>query len=459
MANPPADRYHALDSLRGFAMFLGIVLHAGISFTFQPVPIWLVRDSRSTPLADIFLFAVHDFRMQLFFLLAGFFGCLLYLKYGALGTAWHRVKRVLVPFVLALLFVIPTVLAAFLYAELAATRAEGVPDNPHPARVYAAKLIEAEPHKSDERLVFDRFTSGDAIAIFPFAHLWFLYFLLILYAVALLASPLLARLSGPRLVESLDALFRYVVESRVRFALPFVTLSLRRRKLNVALPGLRFVLPALVTFPVLLLMRSPVPIVDTPLSWVPEWHLLLYYGGFFAFGWMLYRHRDLVPTFGRRWGWALVGANLVILPVMLASLGGFVEVQKVGGDLTPWRVGAFAAQAVYTWLMIVGLWGAFLHLFARESAWARYLADASYWCYLASITPTILLQFWVKDWPMPAELKWPLVSVAVLAVLLASYELFVRYTFVGAILNGRRERARVPECQSEREKQPQDQLS
>jgi peptidoglycan/LPS O-acetylase OafA/YrhL len=418
-AATPADRYHALDSLRGFAMFLGIVLHAGISFTAQPVAFWLSRDTRSTPLADIFLFAIHDFRMQVFFLLAGFFGCLLYLKYGARGTARHRVKRVLVPFVLSLVFIVPTVMTAFLYVELANTRAEGVPENATRARRYVADLIAANPDASDARLILDRFADGTVVVLLRPIHLWFLYFLLIFYAVALLAAPLLEKLSGTRPLAKLDALFRRLVEGRWRV-----------------------VLPAAVTFPVLLLMKTPVPIVDTQFEWTPELHLLLYYGGFFAFGWMLFRHRDLVPGFGRRWRSALAVANLLVLPVMLVTLGGFVEAKKDGADTTPWRVAAFTAQAAYTWLMIVGLWGAFLHLFGRGSAWTRYLADASYWCYLASITPTILFQFWVKDWPLPAEVKWPLVSVAVLAVLLASYEWCVRYTFVGAILNGRKYRPR-----------------
>ena len=72
------DRYHALDSLRGFAMLLGVVLHAAISFSTQPPAFWSVRDNDPDPLVDVLLFTVHTFRMQLFFLLAGFFGCLLY---------------------------------------------------------------------------------------------------------------------------------------------------------------------------------------------------------------------------------------------------------------------------------------------------------------------------------------------------------------------------------------------
>ncbi len=414
---PPAERYHALDSLRGFAMFLGVALHAGVAYTITPVPFWSIRDANSTPLVDLFLFAIHDFRMQVFFLLAGFFGCLLYQKYGVLGTAWHRVKRVGVPFVLGLVFIVPTVMAVFLYAELDAVRTLGVPENATPVRKFAADLIAAEPDKSNAALVLDRFTSGDVAGKVPLAHLWFLYDLLILYTAVLLAGPLLARLSGTRALAALDRAFRGVVEGRWRV-----------------------VLPALVTLPVLMLMTSP--FVDTQFRWAPEWHLVLYYAGFFGFGWMLYRHRDLVEAFGRGWKAALVIANLLVLPVAVGCAVGWALGVQNGRDVTGWRFGGFVAQAFYTWLMIVGLWGAFLRFFAGESAWARYLADSSYWCYLASLTPTAALQFVLKDWPLPGEVKWLVVTVVVTAGLLVSYEWCVRYTIIGAILNGRKERAR-----------------
>ena len=74
MAPSTADRYHALDALRGFAMLLGVLLHAAVPYATIPVPFWPVQDSRGTRALDLFLFAVHDFRMQVFFLLAGFFG-------------------------------------------------------------------------------------------------------------------------------------------------------------------------------------------------------------------------------------------------------------------------------------------------------------------------------------------------------------------------------------------------
>ncbi len=414
--NAPPDRYHALDCLRGFAMLLGVVLHAAISFCTQVPAFWSVRDNDPNPLVDVFVFAVHTFRMQLFFLLAGFFGCLLYQRYGLGGMAWHRVKRVAIPLALAVVLVIPTIMAAFLYAELDNVRTQGVPEGASNARKYAAELLTANPDKSDAAIILERFTSGAYLALLRPAHLWFLLYLLYFYAAVVVLAPLLGRLTGTRLLAATDGAFRRLIEGR-----------------------LRVILPAVVTVLPLLAMRTWIS--DTPLAWAPEWHILAYYFGFFAFGWMLYRHRDLVTAFGRGWRTNVAVANLLVLPVALGLLFGGITAEKNGEGVLGWRVAAFAAQAAYTWLMIAGLWGAFLHYFSRASAWVRYLADASYWCYLASITPIAILQFWVKDWPLPGLLKWALVSVLTMAFLLLSYEWCVRYTFIGAILNGRKTRA------------------
>jgi peptidoglycan/LPS O-acetylase OafA/YrhL len=415
-APAPAERYHALDSLRGFAMLLGVVLHAAISFMATPPAFWPVRDNDPTPLADFFLLAIHGFRMQLFFLLAGFFGCLLYRKYGLVGMTLHRLKRVGIPFVLGLVFIVPTVVVAALFEEVENVRAGGVPGPTSPVRQRAAELVAANPDASSAQLVADFFTTapGDSHASLPLIHLWFLYYLLIFIVVVAVLEPLLGRLTGTRLLARIDAAFQRVIDS------PWRVLVL-----------------ALLTFPLMLPMTW---IVDTPLRWNPQWHVVGYYFAFFGFGWMLYRHLGLVPVFGRGWGINLAVANGAVLPVMTGVIiTGFEESQH-GADPFWWQFGGFAVSVLYTWLMITGLWGAFLRLFTREFARVRYLADSSYWCYLASITPIMVFQFVVKDWPLPWPVKSALVTGATMGVLLASYEWFVRYTFIGAILNGRKYR-------------------
>jgi len=57
-------RRHDLDALRAFAMFLGIALHGAMSFVEFP---WPVQDSRQHDLFGLFFFAVHGFRMPIFF--------------------------------------------------------------------------------------------------------------------------------------------------------------------------------------------------------------------------------------------------------------------------------------------------------------------------------------------------------------------------------------------------------
>jgi hypothetical protein len=57
--------------------------------------------------------------------------------------------------------------------------------------------------------------------------------------------------------------------------------------------------------------------------------------------------------------------------------------------------------------------------------------------------PILAIQFATARWDAPAELKFLLVAAATMAVLLASYEWGVRYTFIGAILNGRKYKAKA----------------
>ena len=110
LATPTArgQRWHDLDALRGFAMLLGIALHAALSF--YPT-IWPVTDVTASADShfDDFVLAVHGFRMPLFFMLSGFFTVLLWRRRGLHDLLWHRTRRLLFPFVLAVILIGPTV--------------------------------------------------------------------------------------------------------------------------------------------------------------------------------------------------------------------------------------------------------------------------------------------------------------------------------------------------------------
>ena len=97
----------------------------------------------------------------------------------------------------------------------------------------------------------------------------------------------------------------------------------------------------------------------------------------------------------------------------------------------------------YTWLMVFGLMGMFRRLCSRERPAMRYVSDSSYWLYLAHLPLIFLGQWFVRDWPLPALIKFPLVCAVVTGLLLLTYRYGVRYTWLGTFLNGPRKRPRL----------------
>lgn len=83
------ERYHGLDLLRGFAMMLGLLMHANLAYKtpeiaegmgipaikLEEIPVWI----------DLTESWIQLWRMPLFFVLAVFFGCMILQRRGALG--------------------------------------------------------------------------------------------------------------------------------------------------------------------------------------------------------------------------------------------------------------------------------------------------------------------------------------------------------------------------------------
>lgn len=386
------ERLHALDLVRALALLLGVVFHAALSL-LPGFDIWLVADDvRSWPAAWL-AFTLHMFRMTTFFLLAGYFGHMLFARRGPRDFVTDRAKRILAP----LLLFWPLVMLMFGLAVVFGAIVGGIPasDEPPPAPQLTA--------------------TG-----WPLTHLWFLYLLLILYA---------ATLAVRAAVDALDR--NQALRGSVDRALTVV----------VRLP---FALPLLLAVPVAaLLLRHEgwpewwgIPTPDVGL--LPNLAALGSYGLAFAVGWLVHRIKDGFAPFAGLWQLYLPLALALTVGCLWMTDGPAFGPQFEGPTKTLYA----GLYATAIWLWAFGLIGAALRFIRRESPRVRYLADASYWLYIVHLPLIVALQAVVARWSLPAELKLVLIVGVGTAIMLASYRLFVRSTWIGTLLNGKRKPSR-----------------
>ncbi|HET9268921.1 MAG TPA: acyltransferase family protein [Vicinamibacterales bacterium] len=381
------ERLHALDALRGFALLCGVVLHVAMSY-LPGFTVWPLLDrSTSTTLAVAF-FTIHMFRMTTFFVIAGFFARLLMERRGLRAFVRNRATRIVVPLVVGWVWFFPPIVVAMWWVS------SGQPLQP-PS---------------------DAAVAGRPVLPFPLAHLWFLYVLALIYTVAVPVRAAIAR------VDAGGAL-RRAIDTGMRTALagPWAPLVLGAPLIAVFL-----VSPWL--------LWSGIPTPDQSL--VPNLPAAVGFSSAFAVGWLLHRQVALLKSIERWWA-----------PHLAAAIGLTVACLALLGP-SPSALSTTAPSAVlYTVLYVAGIWtwtlgliGASLRFFSAESPVRRYISDASYWIYLAHLPLVVALQAAMKDWPLHWAVKFPVVLTVALALLFASYHLFVRDTFIGEVLNGVRHR-------------------
>jgi peptidoglycan/LPS O-acetylase OafA/YrhL len=258
---------------------------------------------------------------------------------------------------------------------------------------------------------------------FPLSHLWFLYYLLLLYAVTLVLRGAFVRLFDRRGQQRtrIDGWVRSLVRG---YSAPVL--------LAAPIAACLYLTPNWVMF-------GGIGTPDT--GFTPQLPAMIGFGTAFGFGWLLHRQSDLLSVWKQRWAMHLALA-VVFTAVSLWISGRVPDPSAVGSAL---KLGYAACYTFAIWNWIFGIVGAALRFFGGESPVRRYLADSSYWMYLAHLPLVFALQMTVRAWPLHWSIKFPLVVAVAVAVLLVSYHYLVRSTYVGVILNGRRyARVRAP---------------
>jgi ABC-type multidrug transport system ATPase subunit/peptidoglycan/LPS O-acetylase OafA/YrhL len=388
----PDDRLHALDAVRGFALIGGVVLHAAMSYLpgFGAVG-WPIADNSPSVALGVLFFVIHMFRMTTFFVIAGFFGRMLLERDGVRAFVRNRSTRVVVPLVVGWIVLFPLIIAAMAWG----------------ATSSRAGALTSPP------------TSGTPFLAFPLTHLWFLYVLILMYALALIVRWCMTRFldRNGHLPARIDAWLRLAVRGAVAPVL-------------LALP-----LTAALSLAPMWVKWMGIPTPDQSL--VPNLPALIGFTTSFGVGWLLHRQVALFEVWAARW---LVHLALAVaLTVACLWQAGLTPSVTFAVPGWPTSIYAFCyALAVWTWTFaIIGI---ALRFFSAASAVRRYIADASYWVYLVHLPLVFFLQAAMKDLPWHWSVKFPVLLAVALALLFGSYHLVVRFTFIGEVLNGRRRR-------------------
>ena len=399
LSTESSERLHGLDTVRGFALMLGVALHATMSYLPGAQYWWFVSDDASKVLSTGF-FWVHQFRMLTFFLIAGYFGRLLLARIGVAEFIKDRVRRVVLPLLMAWPLVFTGIVLVVIWIA----------------------LIKFGGNMPKESPPGPKFTADD----FPLTHLWFLYVLSLVY---------IAMLSLRAAVQVLDKKqqLNRLADHCMRVA---------------TLPGAALLL-AIPTALALFLhpkwaMWFGVPTPDQSLY--PNLAAVASSGTGFVFGWLLQRQTALLQTLARFcWPHLLIALASTIFCLSRVGL-------TPGFDPAPQNLHTFIFAYSYcigAWSWTFAIIAIAQRFFSTHSPLRRTIADASYWVYIVHLPIVMALQvaFSLINWPW--WLEYSLALGIGFALMFGSYAWIVRGRWIGNLLNGKRPATREGKRQAQ----------
>ena len=390
MNTSPSTRLHYLDATRAFALLLGIVFHASLSF--MPVFIgWAVMDVSTSYIAGGFALISHTFRMALFFLIAGFFSAMVLHKTRTRDFLQSRAVRLGVPFIVGWFLLRPLLVSGWIAGgqsmrgevDISASFSQGF-----------ASLTNL-PHE-----------------LFVGTHLWFLYYLILFTLSAIALRSCVLRIPG----------------------LHEATLALGNKLIRF-LAGAK-------SAPLLLAVPTACCLwwmnhwgIDTPdKSLVPLWPVFCLYFGCFLIGWAFQHNRERFQVYSR-----LSLSNGVFALISISVLIALTPYESQPGyECYLWVKALFClAYGTTMWTLIPLTLGLCKKLFSSPKAWISYLSNASYWLYLIHLPLVVALQIAVAELSFHWGVKWAMVCGGTIVIGLLTYEAGVKNTMIGDILNGR----------------------
>lgn len=241
-------------------MWLGILLHAIIVYKYTPEANWPSDAQLKSPFLDWLYELIHLFRMPLFFMVAGFFARLVLMKSGEKYFITQRVRRILIPFLVGIVVLVPTSLLPFHF--------------------YRLRFVEGMEFTSAARDSIKSMFGWNGML-----HLWFLYYLLIFYTFFIIGTKMV-KWSGWEIAGHVSRLINHITPM----------------KLGVSI---------ILLYGIFLIFNAYLPPVYTGIR--PNFFYLCYYGFFFLAGWVMQINMKSIESFkGYAWIYLLFGILISI---------------------------------------------------------------------------------------------------------------------------------------------------
>lgn len=386
----PAEMGHALEVLRVATTFFVVLYHVALTYVAMPLrlTLWAAYDSAGHVAFDHFVYWVNGFAMPVFFLAAGVSAPAACESRGPRVFLTHRAMRLLRPLLFGCLTVVP-----FFYL------------------IWGYGLMETGRCDLDSILNW-RFRPQVRQNLYGFGHLWFLEYMF-LVCVLWCGGWTLRRFffREPKTPEDQAGWVSRVLAS------PW-------KPLLLAIP----------TAVIFLVDSDTMLRVDNVI--VPNVSRLLHYALFFTVGGWISKIREPKAQFIPHSALYLALSFVVFAlmsPLLLAHAAA-----PLGGVA---RVVFCLLAALFPWLTVFGGLGVLLKVIQGRGAVMRFLSEASFWVYIVHVPLVALMQVLLLRVALPAPVKFLAISAVAISLSLVSYELIVRRSLIGEIINGARKRS------------------
>ena len=403
----PTERYHSLDFLRAVAMYLGVILHVTILFGSPDRILWnFYSEYYQDPVNYQITWGVHLFRMQFFYIIAGFFAEMVCLKRGGLYFSKNRIKRILIPFLFGILIIYPLTLGVF-----------GV----HNAELAEKSFLGMSLHF----FLWEFFSGTNYNPGITFVHFWFMWLLMIFYIIHVLGrSVLLSWIQKVKLTS------RYV---------QFVDFCIQKKCGVLILAGITLMFHLTLRSSIFLPSESHLDVALSDLT---------YYMFFYFFGVALFHCKDFFDKLAQNLKWNLI--LIFTFTFWIHAATDTIDIHRSPVvDINSWKPQSFQVflegvfyggadryltnyiRCFLCWSFCFALLAIGQRFFSKKNELIRYFADASYWVYWVHLPITFYFSVLLQPVELNAFFKAYLSVVVSTALIMCMYILFVRNTILG----------------------------